>query len=115
MKKRLRKKKKIGEFKVFGAPIQMKMKSETDFDSFLDEFLSEAIEANGCYIGGGGQKDRFAGFIELGRMSDLPETRLKRISEWLDARSEVENYKIGNITDAWYGPFEQLNSTGVKS
>lgn len=108
MKKRLRKKKRVGEFKVFGVSIAMKLSEDTDFDSFIDIFFSEAIEANGCYFGGGGQKKRFSGFIELGRSTDLPEERLKRISAWIDTSNDVEEYKIGKIIDAWYGPFDEL-------
>ena len=110
MKKRLRKKKHVGEFAVLGVPVGIKLVDGTDFDSFLNAFLTDAIEANGCYVGGGGQKDRFSGFVELGRKADLPEERLKRISRWLDTNSEVEKYVIGEITDVWYGPFDELDS-----
>jgi uncharacterized protein YggL (DUF469 family) len=55
-------------------------------------------------------KDRFSGFIELGRRSDLPEERLKKISEWLDNATGVDKYVIGSMTDAWYGPLDELDS-----
>ncbi|MFW6148151.1 MAG: 50S ribosome-binding protein YggL [Thermodesulfobacteriota bacterium] len=112
MKKRLRKKKRVGEFKVFGVPVAIKLAAGTDFVSFIDVFLLDAIEANGCYVSGGGRKERFVGLIELGRKSELPEERLKRISAWLSGSSEVESSAIGKITDAWYGPFDELDSIG---
>jgi len=109
MKKRLRKKKHVREFTVWGAPIAIKRTTTTDFDSFLDDFLEKAVEANGCYFGGGGKEDHLGGFIELGRTSDLPESRLEKISEWLDERTDIEKHVTGKMTDAWYGPFDELD------
>lgn len=110
MKKRLRKKKNVKEFKVWGAPIAIKRTITTDLDSFLDDFLEKAVETNGCYFGGGGKEDHLEGFIELGCTSDLPESRLEKISEWLEKRTDVEKYVTGKVTDAWYGPFDKLDS-----
>ena len=112
MKKRLRKKKRLGEFKVYGVPVAIKLTAGTDFDSFLDAFILDAIESNGCYVIGGGKKDRFVGFVELGQKCNMPEERLKRISDWFSSRSEVEVFTLGKITDAWYGPFDELDSIG---
>jgi uncharacterized protein YggL (DUF469 family) len=108
MKKRLRKKKHVGEFAVFGVPVTISLVDGTDFDSFLDAFLEDAIEANGCYFGGGGRKDILSGIIELGRKIDLPEERLKKISHWFDTNSDVANYLLGEIKDLWYGSFDEL-------
>lgn len=114
MKKRLRKKKHVGEFTVWDVPIAIRRTITTDFDSFLDDFLDKALEANGCYFGGGGMENHLEGFVELGRTSDLPESRLEKISEWLKERTDVEKYISGKITDAWYGPFDELDSIGEK-
>jgi len=114
MKKRLRKKKHLGEFAIFGVPFAISLVEEANFESFVDAFISDAIEANGCYVAGGGKKDRFSGFIELGRESDLPEERLKRIAGWLDANSDVDSHVIGKAIDAWYGPFDELDSIDEK-
>ncbi len=114
MKKRLRKKKHVGEFAAFGVPVAVKLADKTDFDSFLDAFLEEAIEANGCYFGGGGQKDRLSGIIELGRKIDLPEERLDRVSHWLRSNSNVAKYIIGEINDLWYGSFDDIDTIEEK-
>ena len=114
MKKRLRKKKHVGEFAVFGASVAVRLADGTDFDSFLDAFLEDAIEANGCYFGGGGQKDRLSGVIELGRKIDLPEERLKNVMYWLDRNSNVTNYVTGEISDLWYGSFDDLDTIAKK-
>jgi uncharacterized protein YggL (DUF469 family) len=114
MKKRLRKKKHVGEFATFGVPVAVKLAAGTDFDSFLDAFLEEAIEANGCYFGGGGQKHRLSGIIELGRKIDLSEERLKKVSHWLSSNSNVANHIIGEIEDLWYGSFDDLDTIAEK-
>ena len=87
MKKRLRKKKHCGEF--------------TD--------IEEAIESNGCYCGGGGKKDKLDVVVELGRRSDNPAARLKRITAWLDARPDVQNWRVGEEFDVWHGDFQDID------
>ena len=114
MKKRIRKKKHLAEFQELGVPIAIKRTQESNFDAFLDEFLKQAIEGNGCCIGGSGNDDRLVGFIELGRAIDNPEERLRKISEWLDARPDVEKHVTGDLVDAWYGPFDELDAMGDK-
>lgn len=114
MKKRLRKKKHVGEFTVFGVPLAIRLVEGTDFVSFLDQFLEEAIEANGCYLGGGGKKDRLSGIIELGVKMDQLEQRLAKVSHWLDGNANVENHLIGEIDDLWYGSFEDMDTVEKK-
>jgi uncharacterized protein YggL (DUF469 family) len=114
MKKRLRKKKHIGDFTVFGVEAAIRLKDGTDFDEFLDNFVRDAIEENNCYFGGGGQGDKISGIIELGRKSDSPEIRLKKISNWIDINHNVERYAFGNINDLWYTDFEEFNAVDEK-
>ncbi len=109
MKKRLRKKKHLGEFTEYGVPIAMRLSDDIDFDNFLDSFL-DAIEATGCYFGGGGKKDRFSGIIELGRESNSPEEKLHEISNWIKKNRSIEKYAIGKIIDLWYGSFDEIDT-----
>ena len=55
MKKRLSKKKHLGEFRSWGCQIIITRINEEGLDEFLDDFIVEAIEANGLYCGGGGK------------------------------------------------------------
>ena len=114
MKKRIRKKKHLAEFKELGVPVAIKRNQESNFDTFLDEFLEQSIEGNECYFGGGGNDDHLEGFIELGKATDNPEEKLKKISEWLDSRLDIEKYVTGDFVDAWYGPFDELDTIGNK-
>ena len=79
MKKRLRKKKHLGEFTEWGRQLVIMRNRKDGFDGFLDAFIEEAIESNGCYCGGGGKEDKLDVVVELGRRSDDPAARLKRI------------------------------------
>jgi len=51
------------------------------------------------------QKETLEFVVELGRRSDNPEGRLKQIRNWLDSRQDVEDYKVGELVDVWYGDF----------
>jgi len=94
MKKRLCKKKHLCKFTEYGRQFVINRNLKDGFDEFLDAFLEEAIEANGCYCGGGGKEDKLDVVVELGRRSDDPDARLNRISAWLDARPDVENGEL---------------------
>jgi hypothetical protein len=105
MRKRLRKKKHLGEFKEFGCELIIERNTKSDFNEFLYAFIDDAIEANDCYCGGGGKEDHWEFIIELGCQSDKPEGRLKKICNWLDGREDVKDYKTGELIDLWYGEF----------
>jgi uncharacterized protein YggL (DUF469 family) len=109
MKKRLRKKKHCGEFTEWGRQLVIMRNRKDGFDEFLHTFIEEAIESNGCYCGGGGHEDKLDVVVELGRRSDDPAARMSRISAWLDARSDVQNWKVGEEFDVWHGDFQDLD------
>ena len=99
MKKRLRKKKHHGEFTEGGRQIVITRKRKGGIDDFLDAFVEEAIEANGCHCGGGGRDEKLGFVIELGRSSADPEAKLQRIVTWLRARNDVQDVKLGGLFD----------------
>ena len=108
MKKRLRKKKYYGEFAESGRQLVVTLNRKEGFDEFLDAFIDEAIEANGCYCGGGGKEGKLCVVVELGRRSDDPDTRLNKITAWLDARPDVKTWKIGEEFDVWHGDYKDI-------
>lgn len=109
MKKRLRKKKHLGEFTEWGRQLVIMRNRKEGFDEFLDDFIEEAIESNGCYCGGGGKEDKLDVVVELGRRSDDPDTKLNKITAWLDARPDVERWKVGEEFDIWHGDFQDID------
>jgi len=109
MKKRLRKKKHFGEFTEWGRQLIITRNRKDGFDEFLDAFIEEAIESNGCYCGGGGKEDKLDVVVELGRRSDDPDARLNKITAWLSARPDVENWKVGDEFDVWNDDYQDIN------
>jgi uncharacterized protein YggL (DUF469 family) len=109
MKKRLRKKKHRGEFTDWGRQLVITRNQREGFDAFLDAFIEEAIESNGCYCGGGGKADKLDVIVELGRSSDDPDARVNRITAWLDSRSDAETWRLGEEFDLWHGEFQDID------
>jgi uncharacterized protein len=107
MKKRLRKKKHYGEFTEWGRQLIVTRNRKHKFDEFLDDFIVQAIEAAGCYCGGG-SNDRLDVVVELGRRSGDPDARLKKIAAWLDARPDIQSCRVGEEFDVWHGNFEDI-------
>jgi hypothetical protein len=108
MKKRLRKKKYLGEFKVFGVSVAISFARDDDL-ALQSAFLLEAVEANGCLFGGGGPQGGLVGFIELGQAHEQPQERLEKIRAWLSSQEAVRAFSFGPMTDACYGPFSSPN------
>ncbi len=54
MRKRLRKKKHLKEFREYGVSLVVEIHDGTEFHAFLDDFILKAVEANGLAFGGGG-------------------------------------------------------------
>ena len=69
----------IGEFAEFGRQLIITRNQKQGFDEFLDAFIEDAIEANGCFCGGGGCDKKLNVVIELGCRSQDPDARLKKI------------------------------------
>ena len=108
MKKRLRKKKHYCEFTEWGRQLVITLNRKDGFDEFLDAFIAEAIEANGCSCGGGGKEDKLDVIVELGRRSEDPAARMKRVTVWLDARPDVQIWRTGEEFDIWHGEFQDI-------
>ena len=109
MKKRIRKKKHCGEFTEWGRQLVIMRNWKDGFDEFLDAFIEETIESNGCYCGGGGNEDKLDVVVELGRRSDSPAAKLGKITAWLDARPDVQNWRMGDEFDVWHGDLQDID------
>ena len=77
-------------------------------DEFLDALIEEAIESNGCYCGGG-KENKLDVVVELGRRSDDPDAKLKRITKSLDARRDVQNWLVGEEFGGWHGDYKAID------
>lgn len=104
MNKRMRKKKRVGEFREDGFRILAEVNvtnNSPENEQFLDDLI-EFVESRSLGIGGGvGDKvDVFCAY--LGRGTCTEEDR-QAVSEWFQNQPLVKRFKIGPLTDAWYG------------
>jgi uncharacterized protein YggL (DUF469 family) len=105
MKKRLRKKLHVREFKEMGFPVRFKVALDVDeggLSVFMDAFLTEAVEANGLGFGGGGNHE-WEGFITMMERGSATEEHRTKVASWLEAHPQVEEHEVGPLEDAWYG------------
>lgn len=105
MKKRLRKKKHVGEFTEYGIEISIKFNSNIDSDQFLDDFIENAIERNGLLFGGGHDNITLEGVIELGR-SDKYLLNSDKVSIFLKQHSAIKSHTLSEPFDIYYPPNE---------
>ena len=104
MKKRLRKKRRLGEFAELGFRLRFAMSRNLDEsarNTLLDEFLDE-IERLGLQFGGGGVHDG-DGFTEFCGRGTATEQHRTAILSWLEQHSNIENPSAGELVDAWHG------------
>ena len=99
--RRLRKKLRVGEFKEEGFEINFKFMAGLTNDEQLDilmKFITEAIESRNLSFGGGEN-----GFVtRTGRGSTTEEDR-HAVSSWLLSCASIEQVRVNENEDAWYG------------
>ena len=108
MKKRLRKKLHRREFAEWGCQLLATRNTKEDAEAFQDDFILQAIEANGCSCGGSLSDDKVDVVVELGKMSDDPDARLSKVTAWLESRRDVEKWTAGPLFDLWHGNYEDM-------
>ncbi|MDA1274802.1 MAG: 50S ribosome-binding protein YggL [Verrucomicrobia bacterium] len=109
MRKRLRKKKHLGEFRQMGFTADCQMRpglSGAEFDQFTDEFIVQAIEAHGLVFGGGGSPERgWSGVVcRDDRYDSTTDVEKAAVQHWLEQRSEIESFRLSEFWDVWHGP-----------
>ncbi|MBX7105986.1 MAG: YggL family protein [Gemmataceae bacterium] len=107
MRRRLRKKRRIGEFRqdVFRVTIRTVAMSREEEDAFLDYWLEACVEEHGLGFGGGCREGRWDGYIQRSGRTTTDDDR-RTIEEWLKNEPRVAAYAIGTPVDGWYGDFD---------
>lgn len=112
MKKRLRKKLRVGEFNEMGFLVGYRYaadKSESDRFELLERFLEKAIEANGLLCIGfpkEEQQNQFDAFVMLDESrGSVKEEQRQAVMEWLKGEGEISSYHVSPLMDAWYSDF----------
>lgn len=105
MKKRLRKKYRVGEFRelCFKFTFEYKGDIETpECEQFLHAFITECIEANGLNCEGNMTEEgcNICAFAEDPKRTN--EGQREAVKAWMEARSDVELKAISELHDALF-------------
>lgn len=105
MKKRLRKKKRLGEFREECFEIEFSIEpphTAAEDEAFWDAFI-DMIEEHGLHFGGGGSLQNGRGCAEVGRQSPIASEHRQVVIDWLTQRPKVSDLIAGPLRDANYG------------
>jgi len=100
VRKRLRKKKRLGEFKEYGFEIAFRIRESAQSNPIFNAFIVEAIEGNGLQFGG--SPDGGFAAANAARASATEEHRAQ-VRAWLQRQPEVTDIRVGELRDAWHG------------
>src|SRR3954451_4117440 len=107
MRKRLRKKKRLGEFAIFGFEVVFSFSPdlpEQGRDDLIDRFLAEAIEGNNLLFGGGGPANCWSGFVVAdGARTSATDDHRNAVERWLSSTDGLFDVRIGPLCDAYNG------------
>lgn len=106
MKKRLRKKQRLGEFREDVFAVRLSLRDGLDAkrrDEFLWRFLEDAIEAQGLACGGGGNGPTWEFQVQLARRGSPSEEQRAAVGAWLERQPEVSAYTLGELRDGARG------------
>lgn len=100
VRKRLRKKNRLGEFREYGFEIAFEISSQTDWNGVFTAFIEEAIERHGLQFGG----SPHGGFATVNKpRASATQRHREMVRSWLETRSDVSNVRIGELRDACHG------------
>ena len=107
MKKRIRKKKCIGEFKELAFRLTAKYAKLTpeNADGILSQILEKGKEL-GLLCGGTFEADHFDFYIVTGRINTRNGERRQEMADFVKALPGMESVEAGEFVDAWYSPIE---------
>ncbi len=103
MKKRLRKKRRIGEFREDCFELTFEMSAaltDDEVNSLTDTFIG-MIESNGLQFGGGGNC-LWTGIVQGPCRGSATEADRRTVIDWLFQHQDVLNAQAGPLRDAWY-------------
>ena len=105
MKKRLRKKLRVGEFQELGFAVRFRLPgdlNESGMNAFWDAFIIEVVEAGG-FMFGGACGHEWDVFVCRPNRQSATEADRQAIASWLGRHEQVSDILIGPLVDAWYG------------
>ena len=108
MNRRLRKKKRVGEFKELGFELRGDLRpalagAELELDAFVDRLI-DVVEKRKLAFGGSARLDGFV--TRMGRGSATEDDRAA-LAAFLEGDAAVVRHEVGALRDAWYQPSEE--------
>lgn len=105
MKKRLRKKYRIGEFRELCFTFSFEYKGDVEApecEQFLHALVNDCIEANGLNCEGSLTDEGCHILAKAVDPTQTNEEQRSAVKSWLEARSDIELKSFGELEDAWY-------------
>jgi uncharacterized protein YggL (DUF469 family) len=105
MRRRLRKKLHLGEFREYGFELSYELRPDVkddEADSFLDSFIGE-IESNGLFCGGGGKGSSWGFLVYRDGRGSAREEHKAKLADWLEGQPDLVTYRLGGFVDLWHG------------
>ncbi len=105
MKKRLRKKYRVGEFRELCFHFSFDYKGDVEApecEQFLHAFVEECIEANGLNCDGSITESGCNITAKAENPVLTNEEQRQAVKSWLEAREDVELQSFSELEDAWY-------------
>jgi uncharacterized protein YggL (DUF469 family) len=108
-RRKVRRKRHQGEHQELGFEVKTKLKVLTDaeVDVLLVDLLDFLHQYGLCFGGGFTSGFISAHYTRGVRTPRVGEGHRQLVREWLEKRPEFESFSLGELTDAWYGPFSE--------
>ena len=106
MKKRLRKKYRVGEFRELCFKFSFEYKGDVESPEcrqFIQAFDTECLEPNGLVCTGLFQNTGCNITVHDADLTLTTEAQRAAVKAWVEARPEIDLKEFGEIEDAWYG------------
>jgi uncharacterized protein YggL (DUF469 family) len=107
MNRRLRKKKRLGEFATYGFRVFMNCDpsiSSEDLDALEQRWFDELCQPHGFeHCGVAWLFGRYESFVCRSR-SSATESDRDAVTQWLGEQKEIKEHEVGPLIDAWHDP-----------
>ena len=117
MKRRLRKKLRIAEFRQLGFELRFRTPADWSDDEqmqFWDRVVLEGPETRGLAFGGGCGVVWDGVVLGLADRASISDAQRESLARWLSAEAEVSDLVVGPLFDVWHArdwPLERQAAT----
>ena len=101
MKKRLRKKLHLGEFRELGLRVSfdVRVKTQAEFDEFFDAFIAHLEAGDLGFTGASGE--RWEGIVARLAKGTIGDADREYVERFLAEDPRVDNLELGELVDVW--------------